>query len=133
MTRRFHSSILIKWEIKLNKYMMYIILIIGLGIVVYFLRTRNASGMEEIKAKIASGALIVDVRTVGEYQSGHFPGALNIPVDQVEKRISEFGEKDKPIIVYCASGGRSGSAKSYLESIGFTNITNAGGLSNMPK
>lgn len=112
---------------------MYIILIIGLGIVVYFLRTRNASGMEEIKAKIASGALIVDVRTVGEYQSGHFPGALNIPVDQVEKRISEFGEKDKPIIVYCASGGRSGSAKSYLESIGFTNITNAGGLSNMPK
>lgn len=113
--------------------MMYIILIIGLGIVVYFLRARNASGMEEIKAKIASGALIVDVRTVGEYQSGHFPGALNIPVDQVEKRISEFGEKDKPIIVYCASGGRSGSAKSYLESIGFTNITNAGGLSNMPK
>ncbi len=113
--------------------MIYILLIIVVGIVVFFLKNRITSNPDEVKAKIASGALVVDVRTVGEYQSGHYPGALNIPVDQVAKRVSEFGEKDKPIIVYCASGGRSGSAKSYLESIGYTNITNAGGLNDMPR
>lgn len=113
--------------------MIYILLIIVVGILVFFLKNRITSNPDEVKAKIASGAMVVDVRTVGEYQSGHYPGALNIPVDQVAKRVSEFGEKDKPIIVYCASGGRSGSAKSYLESIGYTNITNAGGLNDMPR
>ncbi|MCZ8343140.1 MAG: rhodanese-like domain-containing protein [Leptospira sp.] len=117
----------------MNKNMIYILLIIVVGILVFFLKNRITSNPDEVKAKIASGAMVVDVRTVGEYQSGHYPGALNIPVDQVAKRVSEFGEKDKPIIVYCASGGRSGSAKSYLESIGYTNITNAGGLNDMPR
>ncbi len=87
----------------------------------------------KLKEKIQQGALVVDVRSPTEYQSGHFPGALNIPVDEVAKRLAEFGPKENSIIVYCASGGRSGSAKSYLESMGYANVVNAGGLSNMPK
>ncbi|MDZ4725011.1 MAG: rhodanese-like domain-containing protein [Leptospira sp.] len=117
----------------MNKYFF-----IALGLILVILlfnRFKSVLSIDtgKVKEKISGGALVVDVRTPAEYQSGHYPGALNIPVDQLEKRLDEFGQKDKPIIVYCASGGRSGSAKSYLESIGFTDVTNAGGLSNMPK
>lgn len=116
----------------MNKSIIIPIIILGLGILFYFFRTKLSANPVELQSKIEAGALVVDVRSVAEYNSGHYPGAINIPVDQVSKRISEFGDKSKPVIVYCASGGRSGSAKSYLQSIGFTDVTNAGGLGNMP-
>jgi phage shock protein E len=54
-------------------------------------------------------------------------------VDEVQRRISEFGNnKDKEIILYCRSGGRAGSAKQMLESAGYKKVTNAGGLTDMP-
>lgn len=117
----------------MNKYILIAIGIVFIAIIFNRFRSAMSVDASKIKDKIQQGALVVDVRTPAEYQAGHFPGAVNIPVDQVEKRLGEFGGKDKSIIVYCASGGRSGSAKSYLESIGFSDVINAGGLSNMPK
>lgn len=114
---------------------MVLIVIVVIAVGVIFFLMRNASGMDQsqLNEKIASGALVVDVRTVAEFNSGHYPNARNIPVDEVSKRVDEFGDKNQTIIVYCASGGRSGSAKSFLESIGYKQVINAGGLSNMPK
>lgn len=117
----------------MNKYILIAAGLVVLLLLVNRFRTALSADSGKVKGMIENGALIVDVRSVAEYQSGHYPGAINIPVDQVQKRVDEFGGKENPIIVYCASGGRSGSAKSFLESIGFTNVTNAGGLSNMPK
>jgi len=85
-----------------------------------------------IKEKIAAGATIVDVRTVDEYQDGFYKGAINIPVNVLEKRMGEIGDKNKPVIVYCASGSRSAVAMSILKSRGFTDVMNAGGLDDMP-
>ena len=87
----------------------------------------------EIKQNNAkNGLLIVDVRTVAEFKSGAFPGALNIPLDDVMARLSEFGaDKDREIIVYCASGGRSAYAQRLLGQAGFTNVANGGGISQM--
>jgi len=85
-----------------------------------------------IKEKIAAGAVIVDVRTVDEYQDGFYKGAINIPVNALEKRMGEIGDKNKPVIVYCASGSRSAVAMSILKSRGFTDVMNAGGLDDMP-
>lgn len=85
-----------------------------------------------IKEKIAAGATIVDVRTVDEYQDGFYKGAINIPVNALEKRMGEIGDKKKPVIVYCASGSRSAVAMSILKSRGFTDVMNAGGLDDMP-
>lgn len=77
---------------------------------------------------INDGALLVDVRTPREYNAGHLPNAKLIPISQVESRLEEFGgDKNRPIVVYCASGGRSGKAKGILESHGFTNVVNGGG------
>lgn len=88
---------------------------------------------KEVISHIKEGALIVDVRSGEEYASGHYANAKNIPVDQVESRLKEFGDKDRKIVVYCRSGGRSSKAKSILEANGFKNIVNGGGLSDMPE
>ena len=80
-----------------------------------------------------SKPLIVDVRTPYEFKQAHFPGALNIPLDQVDKRIGEFGEKTQPIVVYCRSGRRSGLAKKVLDEAGYKTVVNGGGLDAMLK
>ena len=87
----------------------------------------------DLKALLDGKALVVDVRTPGEFASGHHPRAVNIPIDQVESRIAEFGDKKKPVVVYCGSGVRSGRAKGILEAAGYTSVTNAGGFRDLPR
>ncbi len=82
--------------------------------------------------KIKAGATVVDVRSPGEYQTGAYPGALNIPVQELDRRLGEL-RKDRPIVVYCASGMRSASAERLLRARGFADVVNGGGLGQMPR
>jgi phage shock protein E len=76
---------------------------------------------------VAGKSLVLDVRTPEEYASGHVAGATNVPVDQVEKRISEVAPaKDAPLIVYCRSGRRSAAAKNILDRLGYTRVDDFG-------
>jgi len=75
---------------------------------------------------VKQGAVILDVRTKGEFASGHIRGSVNIPVEQLSKNLQKFKRKDKAIITCCASGSRSGLAKSILKSNGFTEVYNGG-------
>lgn len=75
---------------------------------------------------MAQGAIIIDVRTKGEFNGGHIKGSINIPVDKLSASLPKVKAKDKPIITCCASGGRSASAKSILKANGFTNVYNGG-------
>ena len=78
------------------------------------------------------GPLVVDVRTPLEFHGGAYPGAVNISLDEFQARISEFGDnKDREIILYCASGARSAYAQQILREYGFTDVTNGGGLMHM--
>ncbi len=70
--------------------------------------------------------MLVDVRTKSEYTDGHLPNAINIPLNELDKRMNEI-PTDKPIIVVCASGNRSKSGASKLVSAGYTNISNLKG------
>ncbi len=88
--------------------------------------------MFDLETKIKAGAKIIDVRTVEEFKEEHYPNALNIPVDQIRQRLTEFGEKNTPIVLYCASGARSAFAARMLKSAGYTDVINAGGLDDMP-
>ncbi|MEY2971555.1 MAG: hypothetical protein RL738_396 [Bacteroidota bacterium] len=74
---------------------------------------------------IAAGAFLVDVRTPEEFESGHVHASVNIPLDEVADRISEFEGKNH-VIVFCRSGNRSGMAKAILAQAGITNVTNGG-------
>ena len=76
---------------------------------------------------IKEGAIILDVRSKGEYAGGHIKNALNIPLDQLGSGLSKFKDKNKAIICCCASGMRSGSATSILKSKGYTKVYNGGG------
>lgn len=79
---------------------------------------------------VKKGAVIVDVRTKGEYASGHIKGSINIPLDQLPNRLGQL-KKDSTIITCCASGMRSSSAKSIFKSNGFADVHNGGGWGSL--
>jgi len=85
-----------------------------------------------VKEKIAAGARVIDVRTPAEFKDGAYRGAINIPLSILPVRIMELEPKDKPIVLYCASGARSGQGARLLKQAGFTDVINAGGLDDMP-
>lgn len=89
-------------------------------------------GDNSVEQKIKAGAVVVDVRTVDEYEDEHFPKALNIPVNELQARTGEIGATDKPVVLYCASGARSAMGARILKSLGYKDVTNAGGLYDMP-
>lgn len=80
---------------------------------------------------ILQNAFIVDVRQPEEYSHGHYPGAVNIPLNQLQQRVNEIKEISKPVVAYCRSGNRSGMAVSILKQMGITNVHNGGGLSDL--
>ncbi len=86
-----------------------------------------------VKDMIAAGAVVVDVRTEGEFAEEAYPGAVNIPLSSLGNRVGELGAKDKPVVLYCASGARSAAAARLLKQAGFTDVVNAGGLDDMPR
>ncbi|OPZ92266.1 MAG: Thiosulfate sulfurtransferase PspE precursor [Bacteroidetes bacterium ADurb.Bin416] len=78
-----------------------------------------------------TGPLVVDVRTPMEFAGGAYPGAVNIPLDELEERLPELGPKDRDITLYCASGARSGYAVQVLAQQGYLHVKNGGGLMHM--
>lgn len=72
----------------------------------------------DFKQLVKDGALILDVRTPGEFNSGHIKGALNMPLNEINKRVNELKKKNKAVITCCRSGSRSSVAKGVLQSAG---------------
>jgi len=72
----------------------------------------------DYKELVKKGAVIVDVRTAGEYGSGHIRGSVNIPVDKIKSKAADLKAKGKPVITVCRSGSRSSMAKGILQSAG---------------
>jgi phage shock protein E len=73
-------------------------------------------------------AILLDVRTKEEYESGHIENSQNIPLQQIEKVIAKITDKNTPLFVYCQSGARSSSATSALKQMGYQDVTNIGGI-----
>ncbi|MBM3414837.1 MAG: rhodanese-like domain-containing protein [Bacteroidetes bacterium] len=80
-----------------------------------------------------AGTTIVDVRSTWEVEMGQYPGAINIPIEELSQRVSEFKAFEGPIVLYCRSGQRSGMALQFLKQQGFENLYNGGGLEEMLK
>jgi phage shock protein E len=73
--------------------------------------------------------MLLDVRTVEEFRSGHVKGAINVPYQEVGGRIASLApDKSTTVLVYCLSGGRSGIAKSVLRRLGYSEAHNLGSL-----
>ncbi len=75
------------------------------------------------------GNMVIDVRSEREFHASAIDRAINVPLPQLEHRLSELvADKATPLVLYCASGARSGIACGVLKQLGYTNVTNAGGL-----
>ncbi|MFC5540708.1 rhodanese-like domain-containing protein [Ureibacillus suwonensis] len=85
---------------------------------------------KEVQQRLEAGETlnIIDVREVYEYQGGHIPGAVNIPLGLLPIRMNELS-KDKPYIVVCLAGGRSAQATELLDRNGFDATNMLGGMS----
>lgn len=77
---------------------------------------------------VAKGATLLDVRTREEFASGHVEGAKNIPVQELGGRVGEV-KKQRPVVVYCRSGGRSAAAAQLLRGKGFE-VVDVGAMGN---
>jgi rhodanese-related sulfurtransferase len=81
---------------------------------------------------VKEGAVIVDVRTKGEFQAGHIEGSKNIPLDTVKNEVEKLKKLNKPIVTVCRSGNRSAMAKSILSSAGI-DAYNGGAWTNLKR
>lgn len=82
---------------------------------------------------IEKNIILLDVRTKGEYDSGHIKDSMLIPVDNLkEEAESKLKDKDTPVFVYCRSGNRSTTAAKILVDLGYKNVYNLGGINKWP-
>lgn len=75
--------------------------------------------------------IVVDVRTSSEFNTSHYPSAINIPLDELPKHLDELKQENKPVVLYCRSGNRSGIGMNFLHQQGLKEVYNGGGLSDM--
>lgn len=78
--------------------------------------------------KKTDDAILLDVREKDEYQEGHIPQAINLPLTEINKVEGVIKDKDKKIFIYCLSGARSSKAEKYLNNRGYKNTENIGGI-----
>jgi phage shock protein E len=81
------------------------------------------------KEALAKGAILVDVRTPGEFEDGHPAKAVNVPVDELEAKAPGLFKKDQALVVVCASGKRATRAAKALHALGYT-VVNGGSVTS---
>jgi rhodanese-related sulfurtransferase len=84
----------------------------------------------DYKSLVQAGAIMIDVRSPGEFTSGHAKGCVNIPLDNIQSVTKKYKKSDV-LILCCRSGMRSGSATKQLKSLGFQSVYNAGPWQNL--
>lgn len=97
-----------------------------MGLLDFFLGNKD----EKLADFVSRDAVILDVRSTGEYQGGAIPGSKNIPLQSISSKLSEIKKWNKPVITCCASGMRSSSAASILKANGIE-VMNGGGYMNL--
>lgn len=99
-----------------------------MGFLDFFRHTDVNVGVKKYEA--TDDAVLLDVRTIEEYQQGHIMRSLNLPLEDISSIDRLVKDKSTPLFVYCYSGVRSGRATSYLKQAGYTNVINIGGIKN---
>ena len=110
--------------------MLPVIVVVAVALLVayvMFMQAADVSGAEARKL-VQDGARLVDVRTPAEFAAGHIAGALNLPLQQLDRRLAELEPKAAPVVLYCRSGQRSANAARRLKSVGFGAVHNLGAM-----
>lgn len=115
------------------KYLLMVAVVIG-GLFMFMQNSRaeNLLSYEHLQAKITAQEdfVLLDVRSLDEYNSGHIPTAVLLPHDEINSKAEALlSDKNKEIVVYCRSGRRSAIAAEALGKLGYTNVQDFGGIS----
>jgi len=95
--------------------------------IIFILKKAGQISPKDALAHLKNGALVIDVRSPGEFNSGHLPAAINIPLDKIETALPRrVKDKNQIVLLHCLSGARSGMAKDKLKSLGYANAFNLG-------
>lgn len=113
-----------------DRFLFALLVLFALGFLYSALPARAELTFKGVKPEV-----IIDVRTPTEFAEGHIKGAINIPVDRIGQDIHSVAgiSKDSVILLYCRSGNRSDRARTILLQQGYTQVINAGGLSDVAK
>lgn len=111
--------------------MDWTIVIIIVAVVAGFYLFKRMSFVSEETARqhLTNGALVIDVRSPEEFQSGRVPNAINIPLGELRDQLpAQVKDKNQVLLLHCLSGGRSGIAQQQLKALGYANVFNLGSL-----
>jgi phage shock protein E len=90
-------------------------------------------GKNKVREALRNGAVVIDVRTPHEYDSGKVPGSVNIPIDRISANIERIKAMKQPVVFCCASGIRAASARIILQSAGLKEVYNGGSWESVLK
>ena len=111
-----------------------ILVIAAIVAVIFIIKESGQISAKDALEKLRNGALVIDVRSAGEFSSGHLAKAINIPLDEIETAVPKrVKDKNQVLLLHCASGMRSGMAKSRLIGMGYTNAFNLGSYGRAEK
>ena len=110
------------------------LIVVGVIAAILILKSAGQISFKDALTHLKNGALVIDVRSPGEFSSGHLSKAVNIPMEQLESVLPKLVKgKDEVLLLHCLSGTRSGMAKSKLKSLGYTNVFNLGSFARARK
>lgn len=106
-----------------------ILIIVAIVVVVILLKQAGQISPKEALSHLGEGALVIDVRSPGEFATGHLPSAINIPLDEISSAVAQrVSDKDQVLLLHCQSGMRSAVAAKKLRGMGYTKVFNLGSL-----
>jgi len=89
--------------------------------------------VDDAAEKLKNGALLIDTRTKGEFDSGHVTGAINLPLHAIQQAPETEPDKNKQLVLYCHGGGRAAIAASKLRAMGYADVANVGSVRRAKK
>ena len=111
-----------------------LLIIVPVVAIVFMTKRAGQISAPEAQKHFKSGALVIDVRSPGEFNSGHLPVAINMPLDEIETVLPRrVTDKNQVLLLHCASGMRSGMAQRKLKSLGYANVFNLGSFNRARK
>ena len=111
-----------------------ILVIAAVVAVIFMIKKSGQISAKDALAHLKNGALVIDVRNPGEFNSGHLPNVINIPLDEIATALPKrVKDKNQTLLLHCASGMRSGMAKGKLTGMGYTNAFNLGSYGRAEK
>ena len=103
------------------------VIVLVLAIAYIYMKRAGQVSSREAQEYLRNGAMLIDVRNINEFESGHIIQAHNMPLDRVEMMVSSaVKDKSKVLLLHCSTGVRSNLAKKKLEALGYKNVFNLG-------